>query len=261
MQGSTHGITGATAGLWAGWASGAAVAPWAALATRIATWATSTGLGLELPRIVALSIPEQAAFAFYTAGAAMIADVDTKASTASRVWGPLSELLTAPIRLLVSHRRETHYLIVSSLIAGVLAFIASLFPIASAVLVAWITGLALAGLDDWLPGDTSHAGVNLLLSAGAGSAAYAYGWFPWWLPFAVVLGVMVHVLGDSFTTARVRTAGGRKWGLGLFDNGAVGERLIIVLCLIAVVAWVWLFTVLPIVDAVMSWLLTLPSIT
>ncbi|STD08323.1 Uncharacterised protein [Dermatophilus congolensis] len=226
VQGTTHAVSGFAGGLWVATWSRMAVGPWNELVS-----------GTSLPGLHVLSDRDALLFAAVAAGWAIASDLDTPRSKATRVWGRLSATLTWPLRKVVKHRKQTHYLVLSSLAMAGLVLLAGMYPLAAALVVAWVTGLALTGLDDVLPGDTSHPGTNLTLSAIAGALAYHFSWYPWWMPLAAAVGVAVHIIGDSLTTAKAPRIGGGRWGLGLFSNGTRGESIVFVLLCGAIGYW------------------------
>ena len=159
---------------------------------------------------------------------AIASDIDTHASKATNMWGPVSRWPTVPLRWLVSHRGATHRLASAVVLTAAVMFVGSRWPVCAAFIVAVTVGLALAGLDHLLPGDTSDSFTNLAVSVVAGIVAYKVGWFPWWLPAAAGAGVVVHIAGDALT---------ERGALGLIKSDGLAAHVIYGLSLAAIVAW------------------------
>lgn len=169
MLGYTHAMMGATAGL------------------------------LTLPLLGETDPWSQIGWTSAAAAAALVPDLDHPESTASRMWGPLTQAISAVVELASGgHRWGTHDAVLASLAIGALAWACGHSPIALTVLFAICLGLVLSLL---------RLRGGLLLSALNFVAA-------WWcaiqittsthavtiaqvLPAALVLGVLVHILGDQ----------------------------------------------------------------
>ena len=119
------------------------------------------------------------------------------------MWGPLTVGLAHGVKWLArGHRAGTHDFVVAPIAAGLVTWLASLHPWTQGVVLALAIGLALRSVAFAIPGlddGGELAGVNLALSvAGAWLLLHA-GAVPAWLPWAVVLGVVVHIVGDAVT--------------------------------------------------------------
>lgn len=152
-------------------------------------------VGVETPTVFA-------AWVVAVAGFALLNDVDTSHSSASRMWGPLSQLLFRPVAAIAGgHRWGTHDAVLAPIGFAVLVWLSARTHLSSLTMLAIAIGLALRGLSLCGLGRIG-APLNLALSlAGA-----------WWLtqhawpttvhllPAAVVLGVLTHIAGDALTT-------------------------------------------------------------
>ena len=173
MLGHSHSLSGACTGLAAG-----------------------IVLGMNLPSTVALS--------GFTAGMALLCDLDSCGSCASRSLGLLSRAMAHVIRFISGgHRHATHSVVGIGAFTG-LAYLACAFRsdwagkagLALLVMLAVSAGIEAMRLADGHMAD--------LIGAGA-AAAVAWGGFGLALiPLATVLGCCTHVLGDSCTDSGVR---------------------------------------------------------
>ncbi len=138
-------------------------------------------------------------------GMAMLPDLDQRGSTISRMWGPLSEVPSGIVgRLSGGHRKGTHDAVLAPLAFGLLAALATRATWSSLLLLALAIGLALRALHVVVPGRFEETVVgNLLLSWGGAWLLLAHAPGPGWLPYAVGLGVAVHVAGDFLTCGGV----------------------------------------------------------
>lgn len=206
MMGRTHALTGALAGLLVGRMIGLDTTP--AGQGPVATVTAGAALG---------------PFAAVTAGYALVPDLDHRSSSASRLLGPVTGLLSRGLRAASSwlyertkgpddepsgeHRHLTHTLVFAAVLGGLCSATTAAWGLwaivgwlAFGVLLATdrLSPIALAavgaGAVAWLPatlsGSTLPAGQAMLaaLEASAG-----------WLGLAVGLGCVVHCLGDALT--------------------------------------------------------------
>lgn len=253
MQGKTHSIMGLSAGLWAPRFAGGFAASAAPLLP--GTTATSS---LQSAAAVSGNPVAALAFGITTAAFAIIPDWDTGKSLGTTMWGPVSRVLTAPVRWVFDHRGGTHnpvlaplvfaVLVVPHITAGITALVASvlawfvggslppgavgfwtspaaLVPYVAAGTVAVTVGLAVAGLSATVPGPWRWWPVNLAVSVAAGFSALATDAVPLWLPWAAGFGVLVHLVGD-----RINSAG--------LTYGGAGETAVYVALILSVVLWV-----------------------
>lgn len=185
MLGRTHALTGAAAGV--------AIAPLAGLDT--------------LPRVTV--------FAAVCAGWALVPDLDHPSSSASRLLGPLTRLLSAGVRAATGafyrltkgphdedglHRTVTHTALFAVLVGVLLGWGGSVSPWVTVAAAAFGVLLAADRLGAWLL--AAIAGV-LLLWFGSGTSPAAMlaqlGGLSWTVGIAAGLGCLVHVLGDMVT--------------------------------------------------------------
>lgn len=138
-------------------------------------------------------------------GMAMLPDLDQRGSTISRMWGPLTEVPSGVVgKLTGGHRHGTHDAVLAPLAFGGLALAAAQATWAALLLLALAIGLALRALHVVVPGRFEETVVgNLVLSWGGAWLLLAHSPSPTWLPWAVALGVLVHVAGDFLTCGGV----------------------------------------------------------
>ncbi len=149
----------------------------------------------------------QVAWVACCGGMALLPDLDHESSTAARMWGPLSRLLAGlVVRIGQGHRGATHDVVVAPVVLGGAAYLASFHRWAAMVVLALAIGLALRACHFVIPGEYEKSWpINLLASAAGawwlvdnGAATHAQ-----WLPYAVAVGVLVHIVGDSLTEGSV----------------------------------------------------------
>ncbi|KQS73320.1 metal-dependent hydrolase [Modestobacter sp. Leaf380] len=184
-------------------------------------------------------------------GMAMLPDLDQRGSTISRMWGPLSEVPSGVVGTLSGgHRRGTHDAVLAPLAFGALAFAASRATWSALLLLALAIGLALRALHVVVPGrfETTVVG-NLVLSWGGAWLLLAHSPSPTWLPWAVGLGVLVHVAGDFLTCGGVPVPlvwlvrPRAKVHFSPMETGGFTERVVLVpLFVVATVVLLWLNT-------------------
>lgn len=177
-----------------------------------------------------LALSVVAAGALVTAGAAVLPDIDHPGSSVSRTFGAASRLTAVGVSALAGgHRQRTHSLVFVALIGCAAAAAAALEP--------WGAG-ATAGLGAALAvrlvGPRRWRRALGPLVAGAAVAWLVTTAIPVgpWLPAAVVLGSLVHLLGDAVTPEGVPLlwpARGRV-ALPLLRSGGHGEGLVTTLC-------------------------------
>src|SRR5215217_8892018 len=171
MLGHSHALSGL--------AAGAAALPWAPVHGTVAqvSWVAAAG------------------------GFAMLPDLDHSGSTVSDMWGPLTDVPSGAIgRLAQGHRWGTHDAVLGPLVFGALAVAAAGAFWSSLLLLAVAIGLALRALNFAIPGRVENTVIgNLVLSWGGAWLLLAHSPSPAWLPWAVMLGVLTHVVGDLLT--------------------------------------------------------------
>lgn len=143
----------------------------------------------------------QCAWIAVTAGMAMLPDLDHPRSTVARMWGPVTAAVAHGIRWAArGHRGGTHDIVVAPLAAILVTWLASQHQWTQGLVLAVATGLVLRSIAFAIPGqDALSAAVNLGLSGAAAWLFLEHGAAPSWLPWAVGLGVAVHILGDAVT--------------------------------------------------------------
>lgn len=207
MMGRTHALTGALAGLLVGRLLG--LNPAGGQAPGVAaTLAAGAALG---------------PFAAVTAGYALVPDLDHRSSSATRLLGPVTGLLSRGLRGASGwlyertkgpadepngeHRHLTHTLVFAAALGGICA--ATTATWGAWAVIGWLAfGLLLAvdrlglaalvaygaGAAVWLPATLRGSGLpdgQALLAALDASSG--------WLGLAVALGCAVHCLGDALT--------------------------------------------------------------
>lgn len=160
-----------------------------------------------LPLVPLPNAAAQLAWVACCGGMALLPDLDHEDSTATRMWGPLSAAIAWVVTFLSrGHRGGTHDFIVAPVAFGAAAYAASFNRWTSMFVIALAIGLALRACHFVIPGQAEKSWpINLLASAAAawwlvsnGAAAGAT-----WLPFAVGVGVLVHIVGDALTEGGV----------------------------------------------------------
>ena len=188
MMGGHHAISGAAA--------------WLALIGTPTIGDRALGAG-----VLDLTAPEVLAGTVVATGAALLPDIDHPSATIARSAGAASKLASSAISSAAGHRGATHTLLAVAVftLAGVL--VARLdwavhAPVVGQVEIATTAGvtglcafaaralkLASSPLSPWLIG----VGAGLLVGLLAPEASI-------WLPAAIGLGALVHLLGDLLTT-------------------------------------------------------------
>ncbi len=211
---------------------------------------------------------QQIVYVLLWAGCASLCDWDHHNSSPTRMWGPISQLLTAPLRWLPGgHRWATHDLVLAPLSGAAITWAllhltTSLAALAQTIahhlhaphelisalpLLVTLTPIALlVGVS--LKMTVLPRGSSALLNLACSFAA------AWWItthpasqlidlvPLAVAGGMAVHILGDAVTIEKVpvpivwiftRT----RIGLPLFEVGGSVERLVIGPALGLAVLW------------------------
>lgn len=188
MMGGHHAISGAAA--------------WLALTGSVTIGDRALGAG-----VLDLTGPEVLAGTVVAAGAALLPDIDHPSATIARSAGAASKLASSAISSAAGHRGATHTLLAVAVftLAGVLvarldwavhAPVVGQVEIATTAVVAVLCAFAVRALKlttgslaPWLIG----AGAGLLVGLLAPEASI-------WLPAAIGLGALVHLLGDLLTT-------------------------------------------------------------
>lgn len=179
MLGHSHAISGALA-----WAAAAPSLAYPVLGTHLSTSAVLAGTMIA-------------------AGAALLPDLDHQDGTIANFLGPISELLCRVVhRISGGHRHATHSLLFVALTgfgtwagerAGGRGFTIGLVFV--------LLALAARALHLCPPGRGVHAWGVILVEAAFGTWAidHALPSAPTWLPYAVALGALAHLVGDCLT--------------------------------------------------------------
>ena len=220
MLGHSHALSGL--------AAGAATLPWAPVGGTVGqvAWIAAAG------------------------GFAMLPDLDQRGSTISRMWGPLSDAPAGAVGLIArGHRAGTHDAVLGPLGFGLLAYAASWHLWSSLLLMALAIGLALRALHFVIPGRAENTVIgNVVLSWGGAWWLLSQMPSPAWLPWAVALGVLTHIVGDALTCGGVPFPllwilnGGRLTFLPLRTGATVEKALLAPAFLLATVVFVSLNT-------------------
>jgi membrane-bound metal-dependent hydrolase YbcI (DUF457 family) len=160
--------------------------------------------GLAAGICLGLSLPPTAALAGFTAGMALLADLDSVGSCASRSLGFLSKAVAYVIRgISGGHRHATHSVVGIAAFTG-LAYLACAFrsdDAGKAGLALLVTLAVSAGIEALHLPDGHMADV---IGMGVAAAVVWHGFGLALIPLAVVLGCCTHVIGDACTDSGVR---------------------------------------------------------
>lgn len=174
-----------------------------------------------------LTTVESVAWVCVAVACSQLPDVDTPKSMVTRLYGPLSRLVSRVVRWLTSHRGATHSVLAALVVAVVVAW-SMTTRLGPALVVGFSASLVLAALDPMLPGEQRAPATNWTVGAAAGGLA----WFaaPMLGPVGVAAGVgmLSHRLGDEATT---------RGRLGLFDAGGWFEHWVVIPLSFGLFAW------------------------
>ncbi|MFJ1707831.1 metal-dependent hydrolase [Kitasatospora sp. NPDC088346] len=137
------------------------------------------------------------------AGAALLPDLDHHDGTIANFLGPVSKVLCRLVGWVSGgHRHATHSLLFVALTgAGAWAGITYLGRSFTLGLTFFLLALAVRALRLHPPGDGPTAWITVMGMAALGTAGLDT-WMPsapGWLPYAVALGTLAHLLGDCLT--------------------------------------------------------------
>ncbi|WP_394277256.1 metal-dependent hydrolase [Luteococcus sp.] len=231
----------------------------------------ATGLvaGLVTVSMTPLERPlEQVLYVALWAGAAVIPDWDHASASPTIMWGPVSGLLTEPLRHLPrGHRWATHDLVLAPAVGWLLTWLLVHFTAVVAVLgrdiaaalqaPLWVVRLVpfLIGVMPlaMLVGATLKMTVMRRGSSGLANLVCSLGLAYWYvhhplpqlvalLPWIVAGGMAVHILGDAVTVELIpvpilwllRPA---RFGLPLFEVNGLVERCLVSPALGLLVCW------------------------
>lgn len=138
-------------------------------------------------------------------GAALVPDLDHPNATMTRMWGPLLVPLHKAVRWAGrGHRGGSHDIIVAPAVIWLIAWAASHHEISAGILIAVVIGLGIRGAEFVVPGRLfEHPAVNVAVAGNLAWMTAAYAMTLAWLPWALALGVVVHIIGDGVTKAGV----------------------------------------------------------
>jgi membrane-bound metal-dependent hydrolase YbcI (DUF457 family) len=145
---------------------------------------------------------------FITAGAALLPDIDHPNGTIAHSVGPVTHTLCRGIEAISGgHRHATHSLLfVAAAAYGTWAGEHWLGRYFTLGIVFFMLVMAVRALNLCPPGEGLHAYGPCILLAGGGTILMDR-WIasaPLWLPFAIGLGCLTHLLGDILTEQGVR---------------------------------------------------------
>ena len=190
-----------------------------------------------------------------TTGFALAPDLDHPASTAARMWGPVSQ---GPARLVGSvfgHRGATHRVAAVAAVAVVVwaATSGRVAPLAAAV--ARAAGRARPAEVGQVVGD----GAYMFVVAVTVGLAFAAARLPWpvnltlawltaglthrldlplaWLPWAAALGVAAHLAGDAITRQGLPGPRGSRVGPRLITTGGHAESVVCIILAALIAAY------------------------
>ncbi len=155
--------------------------------------------GLAAGLILHKSLPADVALAGFTAGMALLPDLDSIGACASRSLGFISESVAWVIRLISGgHRHASHSFLGIAVFTG-LAWVACLFrhDLAGQVGLGLLLVIAVAGALEALHLARSHVADLAGIATAALVVWHGYGLAL--IPLAVLLGTCAHVAGDCLT--------------------------------------------------------------
>ena len=211
---------------------------------------TLTGLAagaVTLPALPAgAGVVDQVGWVLAVGGMTMLPDLDHPQATIARMWGPVTVATARGVAWVAGgHRNGTHDLLIAPLVFGLLAWAGLLTTVGTVVVVAVTAGLALRAASIAIPGDLEeHPLINAALSFGSAWWVVASGYaVPEWLPYAVVLGVLVHIAGDAITHGGAPvlltwlTSRPRRFPGGPIGTGGLIEQAVIAPALLLATGW------------------------
>lgn len=138
-----------------------------------------------------------------TAGAALLPDIDHPNGTIAHALGPITKHLSKFVsEISGGHRHATHS-VLFMLGAGAVTWVGEYFggKIFTLILAFVMLALGIRALHLSPSGETFRAWGPCVLLAGAGTVVM-WRWLPAtpnWLPFAIALGCLAHLVGDCLT--------------------------------------------------------------
>lgn len=150
---------------------------------------------------------ELAAFTLATAGYSLLPDFDHPQATLSRTLGPVTKAVATGVHAVSGgHRKGTHTVWFATITVGLATILSSSFG-RDATLPLLFVGYFLALMILRIaPRHGSGLGELVYAAEAAGLTAATYHWVVgswWWLPWAVGMGVISHIVGDILTTEGV----------------------------------------------------------
>jgi membrane-bound metal-dependent hydrolase YbcI (DUF457 family) len=193
--------------------------------------------------VMHLPAPGVIAMAGFTAGMALIPDLDACHASAARSLGFLSYAVSWVVRLVSGgHRHATHSLIGIGAFTG-LAVLAGHYraDVAGKAGLALLITIAVSGALEALHLTDSH--LSDLIAIAVAAAVVWYGYDLRLIPLAVLIGTASHIAGDMLTDSGCPLA----WPLSLyrlhipeplaFSTGSRRERWIVVPALLLALGW------------------------
>jgi membrane-bound metal-dependent hydrolase YbcI (DUF457 family) len=160
---------------------------------------TGAVVGLGAGVVLHLGITADTALSGFTAGMALLPDLDSCGSSGARSLGLISGAVSHAVRRASGgHRHATHSVLGIAVFAG-LAFLACAFrrDWAGIAGLALLLVIAVAGALEALHVARGHAADVAGIAVAAAVAGYGYGLAL--IPLAVVLGCSAHIAGDMLT--------------------------------------------------------------
>lgn len=197
--------------------------------------------GLASAPYVCSSPGEGVVWAAACTGTALLPDLDTPQSLASRAWGFLTQSLALVVGAVTGgHRKWSHHVIAAP-IAGVVIWAAGFTSVTTFAAVALLTGISLAGVTR-IVGKRVGPVVNLIASWVIAYQATTRGLVDMdALACAAVLGVLVHIAGDALTAGGVPSLwdSSKRLSVSQMRTGGVAEKFLVTpgLAVLCVVLW------------------------
>ena len=188
-------------------------------------------------------------------GFALAPDLDHPASTAARMWGPVSQGPARLVGALCGHRGATHR-VAAVAVVGVAVWAATtgrVTPLAADI------ARHLGHARPAEVGNSVGDGAYLLVVAVTVGLAFAAARLPWpvnltlawltaglthrldlplgWLPWAAALGVAAHLAGDAITKQGLPGPRGRRVGPRLITTGGTAESVVCLILAAAIAAY------------------------
>ncbi|MGI8416499.1 MAG: metal-dependent hydrolase [Nakamurella sp.] len=171
--------------------------------------ATAIGLGAAVPLAIylghSLPVVGVVAFAGVAGGYGVLSDLDHSGATLSKVLGPVTGVISKGINAVSGgHRKGTHTIWFAAGMVALVWFLVSRFGLWAQVPVVFIGLYLVLMLLRIAPRRGGAGEIVFALEAAAATWAVSHSVTDlWWVPFAVGVGVVAHILADCITTAGV----------------------------------------------------------